>query len=206
MGPVVQITERREFWEKLMAAVKAEMEANHYYRPFREAYEEHDTVVDQKPARGQMVYDGTEVVLWVARRGYLQHLPALAAVVLPPRTNDPQARCWSTHAVPLRSPRRRRTGRKWTLERIDWKTSAIVLEKLIRYEAVHQIQGWDDLRRRIDPPDRRCYAFFHPALIDEPLIFVEVALIGAYCPFCITSQIVMTIIFILTVIRVSKQP
>lgn len=44
---------------------------------FREAYEEHDTVVDQKPARGQMVYDGTEVVLWVARRGYMQHLPAL---------------------------------------------------------------------------------------------------------------------------------
>jgi malonyl-CoA decarboxylase len=51
-----------------------------------------------------------------------------------------------------------------------------VLEKLIRYEAVHEIRGWDDLRRRIDPPDRRCYAFFHPALVDEPLIFVEVAL------------------------------
>jgi len=50
------------------------------------------------------------------------------------------------------------------------------LEKIIRYEAVHRIRGWDDLRRRIDPPDRRCYAFFHPALIDDPLIFVEVAL------------------------------
>ena len=50
------------------------------------------------------------------------------------------------------------------------------LEKIIRYEAVHQIRDWDDLRRRIDPPDRRCYAFFHPALVDEPLIFVEVAL------------------------------
>src|SRR6478672_2060019 len=62
------------------------------------------------------------------------------------------------------------------LRRIDWSTPAIVLEKIIRYEAVHEIRGWDDLRRRIDPPDRRCYAFFHPALVDEPLIFVEVAL------------------------------
>ncbi len=62
------------------------------------------------------------------------------------------------------------------LRRIDWSTPAIVLEKLIRYEAVHEIRGWDDLRRRIDPPDRRCYAFFHPALVDDPLIFVEVAL------------------------------
>jgi malonyl-CoA decarboxylase len=61
------------------------------------------------------------------------------------------------------------------LRRIDWSTPAIVLEKIIRYEAVHRIRGWDDLRRRIDPPDRRCYAFFHPALVDEPLIFVEVA-------------------------------
>jgi malonyl-CoA decarboxylase len=62
------------------------------------------------------------------------------------------------------------------LRRIDWSTPAIVLEKIIRYEAVHAIRDWDDLRRRIDPPDRRCYAFFHPALIDEPLIFVEIAL------------------------------
>ena len=62
------------------------------------------------------------------------------------------------------------------LRRIDWSTPASVLEKIIRYEAVHRIRGWDDLRRRIDPPDRRCYAFFHPALVDEPLIFVEVAL------------------------------
>jgi malonyl-CoA decarboxylase len=61
------------------------------------------------------------------------------------------------------------------LRHIDWSTPAIVLEKIIRYEAVHQIRDWDDLRRRIDPPDRRCYAFFHPALNDEPLIFVEVA-------------------------------
>ena len=62
------------------------------------------------------------------------------------------------------------------LRRIDWSTPAIVLEKLIRYEAVHEIRDWADLRRRIDPPDRRCFAFFHPALVDEPLIFVEVAL------------------------------
>jgi malonyl-CoA decarboxylase len=61
------------------------------------------------------------------------------------------------------------------LRRIDWSTPAIVLEKIIRYEAVHEIRGWDDLRRRIDPADRRCYAFFHPALVDDPLIFVEVA-------------------------------
>jgi len=62
------------------------------------------------------------------------------------------------------------------LRRIDWSTSAAILEKIIRYEAVHEIHDWEDLRRRIDPPDRRCYAFFHPALVDEPLIFVEVAL------------------------------
>jgi malonyl-CoA decarboxylase len=62
------------------------------------------------------------------------------------------------------------------LRHIDWSTPAIVLEKIIRYEAVHEISDWQDLRRRIDPPDRRCYAFFHPALVDDPLIFVEVAL------------------------------
>src|SRR5665647_3177391 len=62
------------------------------------------------------------------------------------------------------------------LRRIDWSTPANILEQIIRYEAVHEIHDWSDLRRRIDPVDRRCYAFFHPALIDEPLIFVEVAL------------------------------
>jgi malonyl-CoA decarboxylase len=62
------------------------------------------------------------------------------------------------------------------LRRIDWATPAMILEKIIRYEAVHAIQSWDDLRARIDPPDRRCYAFFHPALVDDPLIFVEIAL------------------------------
>ena len=62
------------------------------------------------------------------------------------------------------------------LRRIDWSTPADILERIIRYEAVHEIQGWDDLRRRVQPTDRRCFAFFHPSLIDEPLIFVEVAL------------------------------
>ena len=62
------------------------------------------------------------------------------------------------------------------LRRIDWNTPASVLDKLITYEAVHEIQGWDDLRRRL-APDRRCFGFFHPALPGEPLIFVEVALV-----------------------------
>ncbi|RIA47595.1 malonyl-CoA decarboxylase [Dichotomicrobium thermohalophilum] len=62
------------------------------------------------------------------------------------------------------------------LQRIDWSTPANILEKIIRYEAVHQIKDWSDLRRRLDPRDRRCYAFFHPSLIDEPLIFVQIAL------------------------------
>ncbi len=62
------------------------------------------------------------------------------------------------------------------LQRIDWSTPANILEKIIHYEAVHEIQGWDDLRRRLDPADRRCFAFFHPSLVDEPLIFVQVAL------------------------------
>ncbi|MDA7946752.1 MAG: malonyl-CoA decarboxylase [Hyphomicrobiaceae bacterium] len=62
------------------------------------------------------------------------------------------------------------------LRRIDWSTSASTLEKIIEYEAVHEIRGWEDLRRRLDPADRRCFGFFHPSLVDEPLIFVEVAL------------------------------
>jgi malonyl-CoA decarboxylase len=62
------------------------------------------------------------------------------------------------------------------LRKIDWSTPANILEKIIRYEAVHAINDWDDLRSRIEPADRRCYAFFHPALVDDPLIFVEVAL------------------------------
>lgn len=62
------------------------------------------------------------------------------------------------------------------LESIDWNTPAAILEKIIHYEAVHAIGDWSDLRRRLDPADRHCYAFFHPATGDEPLIFVEVAL------------------------------
>jgi malonyl-CoA decarboxylase len=63
-----------------------------------------------------------------------------------------------------------------TLATISWETPAHILEKLIAYEAVHEMQGWDDLRRRL-AEDRRCFAFFHPALPDEPLIFVQVALV-----------------------------
>ena len=62
------------------------------------------------------------------------------------------------------------------MHRVDWKSPAEVLEKLIQHEAVHAIDGWDDLRRRLQP-DRRCFAFFHPQLPSEPLIFVEVALL-----------------------------
>jgi malonyl-CoA decarboxylase len=62
------------------------------------------------------------------------------------------------------------------LQRIDWGTSALVLERLVEYEAVHQIKGWPDLRRRLDA-DRRCYGFFHPALPNQPLIFIEIALV-----------------------------
>lgn len=62
------------------------------------------------------------------------------------------------------------------LRRIDWSTPASILEKIIRYEAVHEIRGWTELRGRLDPPDRKCFGFFHPTLVDDPLIFVEVAL------------------------------
>lgn len=65
------------------------------------------------------------------------------------------------------------------LRTIDWKTPANILEKIIRYEAVHRIHDWNDLRRRLEPEDRRCFGFFHPQLNDEPLIFVEVALTRA---------------------------
>jgi malonyl-CoA decarboxylase len=68
---------------------------------------------------------------------------------------------------------------------VDWNSPAQLLEQIIHHEAVHEIDGWDDLRRRLQP-DRRCFAFFHPQLPDEPLIFVEVALLpemaGAIAP------------------------
>jgi malonyl-CoA decarboxylase len=64
-----------------------------------------------------------------------------------------------------------------TLARIDWDSPAALLEKLIAYEAVHEIQSWTDLKNRLDS-DRRCYAFFHPRMPGEPLIFVEVALVA----------------------------
>ncbi len=62
------------------------------------------------------------------------------------------------------------------LRQISWETPASILEKIVKYEAVHAIRDWEDLRRRLYPDDRRCFAFFHPAMPDEPLIFVEVAL------------------------------
>ena len=62
------------------------------------------------------------------------------------------------------------------LQPIDWRTPANILEKIIEYEAVHAINDWDDLRRRLQPTDRRCFGFFHPVMPEEPLIFVEVAL------------------------------
>jgi len=61
------------------------------------------------------------------------------------------------------------------LRKIDWSSPAMVLEKIIDYEAVHEINGWDDLRSRLRE-DRRCFAFFHPALANDPLVFVEIAL------------------------------
>ena len=63
------------------------------------------------------------------------------------------------------------------LRQITWESPAKLLEKIIEYEAVHEIGDWEALRARTDPPDRRCFAFFHPAMPDEPLIFVEVALV-----------------------------
>ena len=62
------------------------------------------------------------------------------------------------------------------LKPIDWETPANILEKIIEYEAVHQIKSWDELRSRLEPEDRKCFAYFHPAMQDEPLIFIEVAL------------------------------
>ena len=62
------------------------------------------------------------------------------------------------------------------LKQVDWNTSACILEKIIQYEAVHEIRSWEELKRRLDAKDRKCFAFFHPSMPDEPLIFVEVAL------------------------------
>ena len=64
------------------------------------------------------------------------------------------------------------------MRQINWSTSAQILEKIITYEAVHEIADWDDLRQRVGDPDRMLFAFFHPAMPDDPLIFVEVALLS----------------------------
>lgn len=65
------------------------------------------------------------------------------------------------------------------MQPIDWTTPAHILEKIIAYEAVHEIGSWRELRNRLEPQDRHCFAFFHPAMGDEPLVFVEVALTNA---------------------------
>ncbi len=83
------------------------------------------------------------------------------------------------------------------LREIDWSTPANILEKIIRYEAVHEINDWKDLRSRLLPTDRKCFAFFHPAMQDEPLIFVEVAL---------TQQVPESIQSVLTTERESIEP
>ncbi len=62
------------------------------------------------------------------------------------------------------------------MEPLDWTTPAHILEKIIAYEAVHEIESWSELRSRLEPADRYCYGFFHPSMQDEPLVFVEVAL------------------------------
>ena len=62
------------------------------------------------------------------------------------------------------------------MQPIDWTTPAHILEKIIAYEAVHEIKSWDELRSRLQPEDRHCFAFFHPSMEDEPLVFVVVAL------------------------------
>jgi malonyl-CoA decarboxylase len=64
------------------------------------------------------------------------------------------------------------------MEPLDWTTPAHILEKIIAYEAVHEIKSWSELRNRLEPEDRYCYGFFHPSMGDEPLVFVEVALTG----------------------------
>jgi malonyl-CoA decarboxylase len=78
------------------------------------------------------------------------------------------------------------------LRRVDWSSPAMVLERIIDYEAVHEINGWDDLRNRLRE-DRRCFAFFHPALRDDPLVFVEIALTdelpGALAPLVTLSPV-----------------
>ena len=80
---------------------------------------------------------------------------------------------------------------------INWDTSAKILDKIVQYEAVHEISSWLDLRNRLEPKDRRCYSFFHPTMEDEPLIFVEVAL---------TSKVPSKIDEILDINRVKTNP
>ena len=96
------------------------------------------------------------------------------------RHGSPRRPRASSTATSFTCSRRGSTAASWCCAASTGRRRRSILEKIIRYEAVHEIQDWDDLRRRIDPPDRRCYAFFHPALVDEPLIFVEVALTAKF--------------------------
>jgi malonyl-CoA decarboxylase len=118
---------------------------------------------------------GHEVLLRLlaGQAGGLAFLVALRADLLPHRRGSPELSALDDEV--------RQILENWfdvgllRLERLTWDTSAAFLEKLIQYEAVHAIESWDDLKRRLGP-GRRCYAFIHPAMPDDPLIFVEVAL------------------------------
>ena len=116
----------------------------------------------QELLRRMNMAPGGTAALVALREGMLRHLPGQPALRLLDADLRHLFASWFNRGF-------------LELRRIDWQTPAAVLEKLIAYEAVHEIQGWDDLRRRL-APDRRCFAFFHPALPGEPLIFVEVAL------------------------------
>ena len=109
--------------------------------------------------------------------------PGGTAALVELRERSCSRRCATTRSSPPSTTTSRTCSGSWfnrgflELRRIDWKTPAAILEKLIAYEAVHEIQGFPDLKRRLER-DRRCFAFFHPALPDEPLIFVEVAFVN----------------------------
>ena len=92
-----------------------------------------------------------------------------------PDARRPRTRARSTTTSRISSPPGS-TAASSCMREINWNTPAAILDKIVAYEAVHAIRDWDDLRRRLQPADRRFYAFFHPATGDEPLIFVEVAL------------------------------
>lgn len=109
---------------------------------------------------------------FVGLQGGLSFLVDLREELLPIRNETPELRALD-HDLRIVLARFFDIG-LLRLERLTWDSPAVVLEKLIEYEAVHEIKGWDDLRGRLNT-GRRCYAFFHPAMADDPVIFVEVA-------------------------------